>query len=236
MQVLKYMWFAKITPGQSQQDRLEAFYKEQAELYDSYRVRMLHGRLPMIKAMPTPKGGHWLDMGGGTGSNLEFFGEHLSHFGKVTVLDLCPSLAAQAQERVKHHLGWEKFVHVLVADACDEKAPGLPAAGSLDVVTFSYAITMIPDWKAAILNAKRMLKKGGHICVCDFTLDDSQGWGMQTFWRKTFATDHVYLRKEHREFLREQFKSVHEDLGYGTFPYVPPFLKAPWYVFVGRKE
>lgn len=36
---------------------------------------------------------------------------------------------------------------------------GLPAAGTVDVVTFSYALTMIPDWKEAIRNAFRMLKK-----------------------------------------------------------------------------
>jgi len=72
--------------------------------------------------------------------------------------------------------------------------------------------------------------------VCDFTVDESQGYGMQTMWSKIFASDHVYLRAEHRPFLREQFKSVHEELGFGTFPYVPAVMKAPWYVFVGRKE
>jgi S-adenosylmethionine-diacylgycerolhomoserine-N-methlytransferase len=60
--------------GSTQQERLESFYVSQADLYDSYRYRMLHGRLPMVRAMPAPKGGVWVDMGGGTGSNLEFFG------------------------------------------------------------------------------------------------------------------------------------------------------------------
>ena len=39
-------------------------------------------------------------------------------------------------------------------------------AGTVDVVTFSYALTMIPDWRAAIRNAFRMLKPGGRIGVC----------------------------------------------------------------------
>ena len=71
---------------------------------------------------------------------------------QVVVLDLCPSLAQQAEKRVQRHAdwGWGSIVKVLVADACDPKAPGLPAPGSVDVVTFSYALTMIPDWKAAI--------------------------------------------------------------------------------------
>ena len=77
---------------------------------------------------------------------------------------------------------------------------------------------------------------GGHVCVCDFTVDETQGWGMQTMWSKIFASDHVYLRAEHRPYLREQFKTIHDELGFGAFPYVPPVMRAPWYVFVGQKE
>jgi len=36
----------------------------------------------------------------------------MNHFAKVMVLDLCPSLAAQAEERVKRHPGWGDFVEV----------------------------------------------------------------------------------------------------------------------------
>jgi hypothetical protein len=70
------MWFAKIAGG-THQEKLESFYKAQADLYDSYRFRMLHGRLPMIRKMPTPAKGVWLDIRGGTGSNLEYFGPPL---------------------------------------------------------------------------------------------------------------------------------------------------------------
>ena len=55
-QVLKSMIFADVK-GKTQQERLESFYVSQAHLYDSYRFRMLHGRLPMVKSMPAPKGG-----------------------------------------------------------------------------------------------------------------------------------------------------------------------------------
>jgi S-adenosylmethionine-diacylgycerolhomoserine-N-methlytransferase len=53
-------------------------------------------------------------------------------------------------------------VNVVLGDACDFDSPGMPAAGTVDVVTFSYALTMIPDWKAAIRNAHRMLKPVGN--------------------------------------------------------------------------
>jgi S-adenosylmethionine-diacylgycerolhomoserine-N-methlytransferase len=132
--------------------------------------------------------------------------------------------------------GWDGLVEVVVADACDEHAPGLPTKGTVDVITFSYAVTMIPDWRKAIEVACGLLKPGGHLCVCDFTVDDSQWPLMRSFWKRTFALDHVFLREEHRPFLRSKLQPVHEQLGYGTFPYVPPLLKCPYYVFIGQKQ
>lgn len=62
-----------------------------------------------------------------------------------------------AKKRVQSR-GWEGFVDVVLGDACDFECPGLPAAGTVDVVTFSYALSMIPDWRQALRNAFRMLK------------------------------------------------------------------------------
>lgn len=235
LQVLRSMVFADVR-GESQQERLESFYTSQASLYDSYRCRMLHGRLPMVKAMPAPKGGTWVDLGGGTGSNLEFFGEKLNHWGKVVVLDFCPALVKTAKERVAQHPGWESFVDVVLGDACDQNNTELPAAGTVDVVTFSYALTMIPDWKGAIQNALRLLKPGGHIAVCDFTVSYEKQWaGMPEFWKWTFSNDHVFLNEEHIQTLKAEFdeKTLHVDLG--MFPYLP-LLQCPYYYFVGQKR
>ncbi len=75
--------------GSDHQGRLESFYAGQAASYDSFRHRFLHGRVPMIEAMPTPKGGVWVDLGGGTAANLEHLRDNLRVFSKVVVLDLC---------------------------------------------------------------------------------------------------------------------------------------------------
>lgn len=48
--VLHAMWFSKIT-GNDLQERLNCFYEHQADLYDSYRIRMLHGRPRMLQAV-----------------------------------------------------------------------------------------------------------------------------------------------------------------------------------------
>jgi S-adenosylmethionine-diacylgycerolhomoserine-N-methlytransferase len=127
---------------------------------------------------------------------------------------LCPSLVEEARKRVAHH-GWEGLVEVVLGDATDLQLPGLPPPASVDVVTFSYALTMIPDWhviatltcllhtfkcvrrRAALRNAFNMLKVGGHICVCDFTVDQSQWYLMPNFWKWVFAHDTVYPTEEH---------------------------------------
>lgn len=126
---------------------------------------------------------------------------------------------------------------VVEGDACDFDCPGLPKAGTVDVVTFSYALSMIPDWKKAIANAFRLLKPGGYIAVCDFTVSDAQ-WSfppMSAFWTWVFAHDHVHLKKEHIPTLNKVFTEVKLEQGFGEFPYVPGMLQCPWYAYVGQK-
>lgn len=234
LQVLKSMWFANVK-GDTQQERLESFYVSQADLYDSYRHRMLHGRWPMISAMPAPRGGIWVDLGGGTGSNLEYFGNDLNRWSKVVVLDLCPALVEVAKKRINSK-GWSSFASVVLGDACDTECPGLPESGTVDVVSFSYALSMIPDWKQAIRNAYRLLKPGGYIAVCDFTvLPNDQSFGMSDFWTWVFAHDHVHLRKEHILTLQVAFERKFIETGFGDFPYVPSCLQCPYYAFIGQK-
>ena len=141
-----------------------------------------------------------------------------------------------AKARVEER-GWGERVEAVLGDATDPGLAGLPPAGSADVVTISYAVTMIPDWKAAIANAKRLLKPGGHLCVCDFTVDPgSQSGVMQKFWTFIFSTDHVHLSPDHVPHLQAEFKQTLLQRGYGTFPYVPGVLKCPYYVYIGQKE
>lgn len=89
-------------------ERLENFYKEQAEFYDSLRKKLLHGRGDMFANISEPRGLHskcliiegvWVDMGGGTGSSIEIMAQQqkLHLFEKVYVVDLSPSLLEVAK-------------------------------------------------------------------------------------------------------------------------------------------
>ena len=99
------------------------------------------------------------------------------------------------------------------------------------------------DWQKnleehnALERAQRLLKRGGHLCVCDFTVDpDTQSRLMQTVFTKVFATDHVHLSAEHVRFLQGEFNEKLLLRKYGSFPYVPRFIKSAYYVFIGQKK
>lgn len=162
---LKILYHLVLRPvrGKTHSERMESFYAGQAEGYDDFRKRLLQGREDVYReVVDRSAGGIWVDMGGGTGSNLEFAGDGIRRFEKVYVVDLAESLLGIVKKRSEKN-GWSN-VEAVVGDATQ----WLPPEGSADVVTFSYSLTMIPDWFAAIDNALRMLKPGGLIGVIDF--------------------------------------------------------------------
>ena len=53
--------------GETHAQRLEDFYRGQAQDYDAFRRRLLHGRHTLIGALPLDAGDVWCDLGAGTG-------------------------------------------------------------------------------------------------------------------------------------------------------------------------
>jgi S-adenosylmethionine-diacylgycerolhomoserine-N-methlytransferase len=221
--------------GKTHAERLEGFYGGQAEGYDEFRKRLLHGRQELYERLPTPEGGVWIEMGGGTASTLECLGDGLRRLDKVLVVDLSPSLLGVARQRAEHH-GWKNVV-TIEHDATTVVAP------RADVVTFSYSLTMIPDWFAAVDRAAELLKPGGVIGVVDFYVSRKfpaqgrvrHGWSTRTGWPTWFAGDNVHLSPDHLPYLERRFDAVHVFEGRGRV-WRLPFVRAPYYIFIGRKR
>lgn len=186
----------------SQQDALESFYKSQASIYDATRSRLLQGRedmLALVAAQVKHRQGTgqattkpiWVDIGGGTGWNIENMGQHVdvpNFFHAVYLVDLSTSLCEIARKRFER-LGW-KNVHVICEDARifrladyeagieDEKrdfsigrsAYGDEARDSVgaDVLTMSYSLSMIPEFHPAIDSVASLLAPNGIVGVVDF--------------------------------------------------------------------
>jgi len=205
--------------------RLEAFYGAQAADYDRFRERLLPGRAELMEWLKPCPGERVVELGAGTGRNPEFIRATVPALEKLTLVDLCPALLAQAFERWAH----AGNVCVVEADACTWR-PGVP----VDAVYFSYALTMIPDWRAAMENAVAMLRPGGRLAVVDFTVTARQPRLARSFWRKWFGHDGVHLNPEHAATLARLLPR-HELREYRTtMPYLPG-LTVPYYLFLGIK-
>lgn len=163
--------------GNGQQDALESFYKAQAGVYDATRRTLLRGRedmLGLVAAQLVQKAARerthdpkriWVDIGGGTGWNIEAMSELVNveeFFSNVYLVDFSPSLCEVARKRFKR-LGW-KNVKVVCQDARTfrledhEEHMGTdvgfalrPSAydddssttGGADLITLSYSLSMI---------------------------------------------------------------------------------------------
>src|SRR2546426_399567 len=84
---LRILYHLALKPvrGKDHAARMENFYAGQAGAYDDFRKRLLKGRQELWNLIPPPAGGTWIDMGGGTGANLEYFrGEETGGRGQET--------------------------------------------------------------------------------------------------------------------------------------------------------
>ncbi|KAK9463043.1 uncharacterized protein V1516DRAFT_671814 [Lipomyces oligophaga] len=219
-----------------QQAALESFYQGQASIYDITRSTLLQGREMMLElaaahldsktsfsavagSKPKPV---WIDIGGGTGWNIEKMNSYkkLSEFRAVYLIDLSPSLCAVARDRFAAN-NW-KNVHVVCADATAFSLPD--DIKTADLVTMSYSLSMIPMFYAAIDRIERILSADGIVGVVDFYAQSTAtlcgrtnlggellrhvNWLSRTFWRLWFEFDRVYLDSSRRDYLEYQFGTI----------------------------
>ncbi|GAB7363065.1 hypothetical protein MBLNU230_g3357t2 [Neophaeotheca triangularis] len=186
----------------SQQDALESFYKAQASVYDATRVRLLQGRENML-AIAAAQLNHrrsswrnarkpiWVDIGGGTGWNIEQMQQQLdvpTCFHAVYLVDLSTSLCDIARERFRR-LGWHN-VHVICQDArtfrlgdyetgVEDSKAQFSIGQSVyhedegdtvraDLLTMSYSLSMIPEFHPAVDCAAELLAPDGIVGIVDF--------------------------------------------------------------------
>jgi betaine lipid synthase len=186
----------------NQQDALESFYKSQASIYDATRTKLLQGREDMLALVAAQakyrqstgqfkKKPIWVDIGGGTGWNIEQMGQQIdvpNFFHAVYLVDLSTSLCEIATKRFER-LGW-KNVHVICEDArtfrladheaglADEQRDfsiGKPVyevdsrdSVGADVLTMSYSLSMIPEFHPVIDSVSNLLAADGIIGIVDF--------------------------------------------------------------------
>jgi S-adenosylmethionine-diacylgycerolhomoserine-N-methlytransferase len=215
-------------------ERLQAFYAPQAARYDAFRRRLLHGREELIRGLPVGPGDVVVELGCGTGENLERFGGRLAGLRRLVLVDLCPALLEKARARAARFSN----VEVVEADISRYRPPEQATC-----VYLSYTLTMVEDWRAVLANAAAMIRPGGTLGVVDFYVSSARpssgrvrhpAWE-RWLWRRWFAHDGVHLDPEHLARLAAAVPDCRILERRGSVPYLPA-LTAPYYIFIGRKS
>ncbi|KAH7139259.1 hypothetical protein B0J11DRAFT_39281 [Dendryphion nanum] len=274
---VKFAWACFFKPhtgdgSGSQQDALESFYKAQADVYDATRTRLLRGREDMLglvaaqlkhraEAGLISQRPVWVDIGGGTGHNVEQMNSFVSvpeFFRSVYVVDLSPSLCEMARKRFER-LGW-KNVKVICQDARafrlhehegeshvrkQRNSFDDTDVGGAELVTLSYALSMIPEFYPVIDSIASLLSPNGVAGVIDFyvqnqvdyqsrnytggVIDRHCMWISRVFWRTWFEIDRVNLEPARRDYLEYRFGTVLSINARNSFFGVA----IPYYIWIG---
>ncbi|SGY13011.1 BQ5605_C043g12060 [Microbotryum silenes-dioicae] len=267
---LQFCWncfFKPLGKSKDQEGRLYAFYSGQADIYDKTRNALLRGRRTMLKLSAAHlreqrksdpcKRLIWLDIGGGTGWNVEEMDKlgsfdhvvyfSITDFDAVYVLDLCEPLLTVSRKRFEAR-GW-KNVHCLLQDATAFVLPGwedgAAPEGALDFVTMSYSLSMMPNMLALIDRVDRFLSPSGLLSVCDFYVSAREksslaeiigdvasrqcSWLTRLFWLHWFEFDHVDLHPSRRQYLEHCFATIKSFNGRNHFV-LPWIVRIPYYV------
>ncbi|KDR80288.1 hypothetical protein GALMADRAFT_92595 [Galerina marginata CBS 339.88] len=262
---IKFIWHCFFRPlGQdNQKANLDKFYRGQAEVYDATRSVLLRGRNTMLslsaahlhelRAASPNKRLVWVDIGGGTGYNIEMMDKHfpISSFDAVYLIDLCDSLLDVARRRFAQK-GWKNVI-VLCQDASEFSLPewtdGADPKGSVGFITMSYSLSMIPSYYAVLDRIEHVLSpQDGLFGVVDFYTAGKQpslhekaiggiskecGWLSRWFWQIWFDFDHVHLGPARRSYLEYKFGTVKSYNGRNTF-FLPFIVGIPYYIWLGR--
>ena len=153
--------------------RMDAIYARQRHFYDLTRKYYLLGRDRLIARLEVPSGGTVLEVGCGTGRNLIAVAKR---FGQAQLfgLDISEAMLTTARAKVAA-AGLADRITLQQADATDFDAQALFGHASFDRVFFSYTLSMIPDWQAAIAQGAKAT--GGALHLVDFGQQEGlPGW------------------------------------------------------------
>lgn len=173
-------------------ETLEAYYRFHAGIYDLTRWSFLFGRsgiIDLLSRLTAPR--RILEVGCGTGKNLIKLAKTFPT-ARITGLDLSPDMLRKAQEKAHAMADRIELVHGAYN--------GPTAAGTFDLVLFSYSLSMMdPGWETAIEAARDDLRPGGRIGVVDFHDSPLSGF------RSWMGMNHVRMEGHLLPALRRAF-------------------------------
>jgi len=157
-----------------------------------------------------PPGGHWLEIGCGTGSLTAQVCERAAP-ASVVAIDSSPQLVAHARASL---VG--KPVELLVAAA--EALPDRPSG--YDAVVSSLVLNFLPDPGAAAASMRKVVAEDGVVAACVWDYAAGMGF-LRHFWDAAVALDPAARRHDEGERFAVCFPDALEAVFRGAgFPHV----------------
>jgi ubiquinone/menaquinone biosynthesis C-methylase UbiE len=196
-------------------DKMSSFYASQAKGYDAVRENMLVARPEMMSAFGPIKQGHtWLDIGGGTGRNVHYIRAQLDIFDTIVVLDICSELLEIGKQHARVSFTPEQYAKIrwvcldINAPSIKEelaKVTGNTMDRGFDTITFSYSLSMIPEWEKALYSAKSLMSDCGRVLVADFDTYTEKGSSLKDLLIRTwYKQDGVRIDAKSRQTITNE--------------------------------
>ena len=193
---------------------MDGIYRHQRHIYDLTRRYYLLGRNDLIAALQPPAGGSVLEIGCGTARNLILTAERYSD-ARLYGIDISTEMLKSAGATVSRS-GLSERVRLAQGDATRFDASQLFGVPRFDRVFFSYSLSMIPGWEAALKQAIAVVAPGGELHVVDFgqqtALPDWFGKGLKA-WLARF---HVTPRADLGDVMAAIAAEHHGELRFST--------------------
>lgn len=140
---------------------MDRVYRWQRPIYDLTRKYYLFGRDRLIRELDAQPGMAVLEIGCGTGRNLAMVAKCWRGV-RLHGLDISSEMLREARKQ----LG--RGGTLALGDATQFDAQALLGRDGFERVMLSYALSMIPDWEAALTQAAATLAPGGSLHIVDF--------------------------------------------------------------------
>jgi len=191
-------------------------YRHTRHIYDLTRKPYLLGRDRLIADLGLEAGGSVLEMGCGTGRNLIAVARAYPQ-AELYGFDISEEMLKTARTAVGL-AGLGDRIQLRQGDAAAFDAAAVFGQAAFDRVYVSYALSMIPPWRAALARGLALTHSGGRFSVVDFGFCEGLGRVPRALLHGWLTLFHVTPRAE----LEDELKALARESG-RPFRFERPF-------------
>lgn len=197
---------------------MDGIYRYQRHIYDLTRRYYLIGRNDLIEALCPPDGGSVLEIGCGTARNLILVARRYPE-ARLFGIDISAEMLKSAHATVDRQ-GLSERIRLAHGDATGFDAGNLFGEARFNRVFFSYSLSMIPGWEAALIQAADALAPGGELHVVDFGQQSALplwfGRGLRAWLARFHVTPRAQLGNALAAIARDRgaelsFRTIYRD-------------------------